>query len=177
VSGFHTHAGIYTWTHTSTPAYHRHICTHRENWVLEWLLFVLTAVRIDDLGRLMTSLLLAPEHFQLHSGSSVWECIAVTMTHFEEGGLEIRKKGGFQGLSARRLPAGRGKEGEREKLSSRSLTAEATALSETQLPMSSFGVLSRASFLAPFWEPSCCSSGRNSKCSTKLGQGINSWFL
>lgn len=48
---------------------------------------------------------------------------------------------------------------------------------ETQLHKSSLEVLSLTSFLAPSWPQSCCLSGRNFECYTKLRGNINTtWF-
>lgn len=48
--------------------------------------------------------------------------------------------------------------------------------SETRLHQSNLTVLSLTSFWAPSWAQSCCLSGRNFKCYTKLRGNTNTWF-
>lgn len=84
----YTHAHKHMYTHINTGITQTYIRTRRK--LGFGVCLVCADCLTNDLGRLLTSLLLAPKHFQLHSGSSVWEWVAVTMTHFEEEGLEIR---------------------------------------------------------------------------------------
>lgn len=114
-------------------------------------------------------------------GNPAWKPVVVQMTHSEEGdGRNGERERVFQGcghqksLSKHQAVATR--EAGSEKSASCCLaTVGCEQLSETQLHKSSLKVLSLTSFLAPPWPQSCCLSGKNFKCYTKLRGNVNTW--